>query len=129
VVTPRRKAVTGQLSVVSRQWPVASSQWPVVPPRRVRLKDEARRNAVDFSFFKEAVHCSTLEPPHPLPLAPKGERGGLISICSPRPLGGEGGAKRWVRGSPRNELARSFLNTPYVNSIGARGWDMAQFEF
>ena len=34
-----------------------------------------RANAVHLSFFKEAVHCSTLEPPHPLPLCRRGDRG------------------------------------------------------
>jgi hypothetical protein len=47
-----------------------------------------RSNVVHLSFAKEAVHCSTLQPP--------------------RPLGGEGGAKRRVRGSPWNELGRTF---------------------
>ena len=73
---------------------------------------------------------------HPLPW---GEGKGPFPILSPRERGrsqrphgcvqrkmwdtlspgGEGGAKRRVRGSPGNELGRSFLNTPYVNSIAA----------
>ena len=30
-----------------------------------------------FTYVKEAVHCPTLESPHPLPLSPKGARGAL----------------------------------------------------
>jgi len=44
-----------------------------------------RANAVHLSFFKEAVHHSTLEPPHPLPLSPKGER-----VVPSRSAGGPG---------------------------------------
>jgi hypothetical protein len=47
-------------------------------------------NVVHLSFVKEAVHCSTLEPLHALPLALLGDRGGVNLNLPPSPPWGRG---------------------------------------
>ena len=54
------------------------------------FKMRASRNGVHLSFVKEAVHCSTVEPPHPLPLSPEGEREGVNLNLLPSPPWGRG---------------------------------------
>ena len=52
--------------------PTAPPSVAVSAPIRERPSNP---DVVQLSFGKEAVHCSTLEPPHSLPLSPKGARG------------------------------------------------------
>jgi hypothetical protein len=64
----------------------------------------------------------TSSPPAPLP---QGGEGGVNLNLLPSPPWGRGWSRPAlrgdrVRGSPRNELGRSFLNTPYVNGIVVR---------
>jgi len=48
----------------------------------------SNHNLVRLSFVKGAVQCSTLQPPHPLPLSPKGERGAANLNLLPSPPSG-----------------------------------------
>ena len=50
-------------------------------------KSWSKYNPVRLSFVRETVPCSTLEPPHPRPLSPKGARGAVIWIFTLAPVG------------------------------------------
>jgi len=69
----------------------------------------------------EAVHCSPLEPPHPLPLSPKGARGGVNLNSLPSPPWGRGWSRRAGPSEgvpPRRRVRRAALRRFLRHLVG-----------
>ena len=85
-------AIPAQVGIAAAEWAAARSGALPPPPPSAAVSAPIRErpsnpDVVQLSFGKEAVHCSTLEPPHSLPLCPALWDRGTTGFALPAAVG------------------------------------------